>query len=113
MPGESFQASAQLLDAPPYKAPISLKLGFPWPAQADAAFLALQVGPATHQTCGQMHQLRQFDLQLTRRGAGTLSKNIQNQTGPVDDPAVQRALKVEFLSRCQVCLLYTSDAADE
>ena len=46
------------------QAAVGFELLFARAAQADAAFLALQVGPAAHQARCQMLQLGQFDLDL-------------------------------------------------
>ncbi len=56
--------------------PVGFQLGFAGTAQADAALLALKVGPAAHQAGGQVRQLRQLHLQLALEAAGSLRKDI-------------------------------------
>jgi hypothetical protein len=43
---------------------VGFELGFARAAQANAALLPLQVGPAANQSRRQMFELSQFDLQL-------------------------------------------------
>ena len=81
---------------------VGLELGLARPAQADAALLSLEVGPAAHQARRQVLELGQFDLQLALEGARAQREDIQDQAGAVDDPALQRPLEIALLRRAQV-----------
>ena len=78
-------------------------LGFTRTAQADAALLSLQVGPAAHQTGGHMPQLRQLHLELAFEAACSLRENIENHAGTVNDPAVETFLEIALLTGTQRC----------
>ena len=45
-----------------------------------------------------MRQLRQLNLQLAFKGAGTQCKDIQNQSSPIHNPALEKLLKVFLLA---------------
>ena len=45
-----------------------------------------------------MIELSQFNLQLTLVGTRTLGEDIQDQTGTINDPALQFALKIALLA---------------
>jgi hypothetical protein len=83
---------------------VGFELGFARAAQADAALLPLQVGPAANQSRRQMFELSQFDLQLALRTLRSLRKDIENQTGAVDDATLHQALQVTFLSGAQLVI---------
>ena len=73
----------QFLDAITHQAPVDFKLGFAGPTQTDTALLPLKVSPAAHQARGQMHQLRQFDLQFSFVTACALQSDFRAFTyGP-------------------------------
>ena len=57
---------------------------------ADAAALALQVGPAAHQPRRQVLELRELDLQLAFAASRALREDVQDQLGAVEHAAVQR-----------------------
>ena len=84
--GELF---LEYLDTLGEQAAVGLQLRFAGAAHADTALLPLQVGPAAHQARREMIQLRQLHLQLALETARTLGKNVENQTGAVDHPALQ------------------------
>ncbi len=71
------------------------------PAQADAALLALQVGPAAYQAGGHVFQLSQLDLQLALMGTGTLGKNVENQSRAIQHPALELPFQIALLGRAQ------------
>ena len=48
-----------------------------------------------------MTQLSQFNLKLTLIALRSLRKDIENQPGPVEDPHIQRLLKVPLLTGAQ------------
>ena len=45
-----------------------------------------------------MLELRQFDLEFAFFGAGTLSENIENQRGPVENLAIEHIFQIATLS---------------
>jgi hypothetical protein len=92
------------------QAPVGLELGFARAAQADAALLALQVGPAAHQPRGHVLQLGQLDLQLALVGPRPLGEDIEDQPGAIEHPALQHALEVALLEGLRAWLKITSSA---
>ncbi|MNT01939.1 hypothetical protein D3C72_1364260 [compost metagenome] len=97
-----FQPLLQLFNPLLQQATIGFQLGFTRAAQTDrTTTLALQMGPATHQTGRHMAQLGQLDLQLAFMAARTLGKDVQDQTGTVDHPALQETFQIAFLTRAQ------------
>ena len=67
-------------------------------ARADAAALALQVGPAPHQARAEVLQPRQLDLQLALVAARALGEDLEDQEGAV----VHRA-RPSWRSRLRCC----------
>ncbi len=93
-----LEARVQLPDPAPEEAAIRFQLGLTGTAQADAAFLPLEVSPAAHQPGRQVPELRQFDLQLTLEAARTLRKDVENEARAVQDAAFEFAFQVAFLA---------------
>ena len=89
----------KLLDAIANQAAVDLELRLSRTAQADATLLAFKVGPAAHQTRGQMFELCEFDLQLTFARACALSEDIEDKTGAVEHPAADGLFEIAFLRR--------------
>ena len=92
-----IQPFFQAFDASANQAPVGFQLGFARAAQADTAFLTLQVSPAAHQPRGNILQLGKLHLQLAFVGVGAAGKNIQYQPGAVDNTGLQRPFEVSFL----------------
>ena len=83
------------------QAPVGFELRFARTAQADAAALPLQMGPAAHQACGHVLKLRQFDLQLALVRTRPRREDVEDQAGAVDDARLERALEIALLARTQ------------
>ena len=83
-----FQPLVDLLDTLPKQATVCFQLGFTRPPQANATFLALEVGPAPDQSRRQVLELRKLDLQLAFKGACTLSKYIEDKAGAIQYTAL-------------------------
>jgi hypothetical protein len=59
------------------------------------------MGPAPDQPCGQILQLRQFNLQFTFMAVRALGKYIQYQTNTVYYAAIEFMLQIPFLGWTQ------------
>ena len=103
-PAHHFQALLQRGDTVAQQAPVGFQLGFARPAQADTAFLSLQVRPTAHQAGRQMIQLGQFHLQLALVGACALGEDIQDQAGAIQHPAFQPLFQIAFLTGRQAVI---------
>src|SRR3972149_8565414 len=98
-------------DAASNLAAIDLELGFSWPAQSDAsdcsgpasapAGLPRQVRPGPCQSREPVLILGELDLERTFAALGVLSKDVENEGGPVDDPDifVHHAFQLALVSR--------------
>ncbi len=84
------------------KPAVGFELGFAGPAQPDAALLTLEMGPAAHQTRGQMLELGQLDLQLALVRARATGEDIQNQPGAIEHARIHALFEVAFLARRQI-----------
>ena len=58
---------------------VGLELRLAGTAHADAALLALEVGPAAHQAAGDVLQLRELDFELALEAAGALREDVEDQ----------------------------------
>src|SRR5262245_48700306 len=77
---------------------VGLDLGFTGAAEeAEAAALALEVGPAPHQASRLIIEMRELDLQPSFGGGGALAENLKDQPGPVDDFGADFVLEVFLL----------------
>ena len=65
--------------------------------EAETAALALQVGPAAHQTPRLIIKVREFNLQSTFGRAGAFAKDFQDQPGAVDYFDLELFLKIALL----------------
>ena len=84
------------------QAAVSFDLGFARTAEeAATTALAFKVGPASDQSALLIIQMRQFDLQCTFLGAGTLTENFQNEPRTVDNLDVPFLFEIALLYRRQ------------
>ncbi len=77
--------------------PVGLELRLAGAAQADTAFLALEVGPAAHQARGEVLELRELDLHLALVRARALREDIQDEARSVDDAGFEPPFEVALL----------------
>jgi hypothetical protein len=96
---ELLEASRQHAHALAEQPAVGLELGLTRAAQADAALLALEVGPAPHQAAGDVPQLRELDLELAFVAAGALREDVEDQGVAVEHAAADELLEVAFLAR--------------
>lgn len=81
---------------------VGLELRFTRSAQPDAAAaLALEVGPAPHETCRDVLQLCEFHLQLALVTAGALRKDVENESVAVEYAPARQLLEIALLARRQ------------
>ncbi len=93
------EAVVEGLDAPRQQAAVGLELGLAGPAQADAALLALEVRPTTHQSRRHVLELGEFDLQLAFEAARALREDVEDQAAAVEHAALEGLFEVALLAR--------------
>ena len=67
--------------------------------KAEAAALAFEMGPRTHQPRALIGERRQFDLQAALMGTRPRAEDFEDQTGSVDDLRLPAPFKVALLHR--------------
>ena len=95
------QAFVQHPDACSQKPAVGLELLFARAAQADAAFLALEVGPASDQAGELMFDLGELDLQFAFCALRAQREDVEDERRAVDDAAVECALEIALLGAGQ------------
>lgn len=102
---EGFELLSQTPDSGSEHPPVKFELGFPWTAtNPDAAALALKVGPATHQPCGEVFEPGELDLQLAFVTARAARKDVENQLGPVDNRELPEPAQIALLDGRQLSI---------
>ena len=97
-----LDAIVEGLDALADQSAVGFELGFTRSAQADAtAALALEMGPAAHETRRHVLQLREFDLQLAFERARALREDVEDQAAAVEHAALQFLFEIAFLAGAQ------------
>jgi hypothetical protein len=94
--GESL---LQMTDPQADQTPVRLKLSLTRPTQTDTTPLPFEMSPPSDEAGRQVSKLSQFDLQLTFMALRPQSKNVQNQSCPINDPALRELLEIAFLNR--------------
>ena len=91
------QAFVQHPDARSEQPAVGLELLFARAAQADAAFLSLEVSPAADQPGELVVDLRELDLQFAFGAARAQREDVEDECGAVDHATFERALEVALL----------------
>ena len=95
-----FELAAQLRHAVADQPAVGLDLGLARAAEeAEAAALALEVGPAAHQPPRLIVEMGELDLQPPFRRRRPLAEDLEDQAGAVDHLGLGRRLQVLLLDR--------------
>ncbi|HMJ93315.1 MAG TPA: hypothetical protein VK472_04370 [Allosphingosinicella sp.] len=99
-PGHLLQFLADLRHSVADQPAVGLDLGLAGAAEeAEAAALALEVGPAPDQPPRLIVEMGELDLEPPFRGSGALSEYLEDQAGSVDHLGLRLLLEILLLDR--------------
>ena len=98
---DTLEVLFQSLDLVADQATVGLELGLARPARADRALHPFEVLPLAGQSGQEVFVLRQGDLDHTLASVGTLSEDVEDQGGAVDDLDLEPLLQRSLLRRCE------------
>ena len=91
--------SRSMLDPLADEPAVGLELRFAGTAQADAALLALEVGPAAHEARGECSCCASSTCELAFERCGALREDVEDQPVAIEHARLERDLEIALLAR--------------